>query len=33
MRNPYADNELKKQISINLNKSIVDYFKEMANKI
>lgn len=30
--NPYVDKELKKQISIKLNSTTIDYFKEMALK-
>ncbi|MDO4672219.1 MAG: hypothetical protein Q4A76_04860 [Porphyromonadaceae bacterium] len=30
--NPYVDKNLKKQISINLNNSTIDYFKKMAEK-
>lgn len=32
IRNPYVDKNLKKQISININNSTIEYFKEMAEK-
>lgn len=32
IKNPYIDREMKKQISIKLNASTIEYFKEMANK-
>ncbi|EJP6545165.1 antitoxin [Campylobacter upsaliensis] len=32
IRNPYVDKNLKKQISINLNNSTINYFKEMAKE-
>lgn len=32
IKNPYIDREMKKQISIKLNTSTIEYFKEMANK-
>ncbi|WP_086253718.1 MULTISPECIES: BrnA antitoxin family protein [Campylobacter] len=30
IRNPYADKTLKRQVTINLNGNVIDYFKEMA---
>ncbi|WP_249932509.1 antitoxin [Campylobacter mucosalis] len=32
IRNPYVDKSLKRQITINLNGKVIDYFKEMADK-
>ncbi|WP_286005752.1 antitoxin [Campylobacter avium] len=32
MRNPYVDKDLKKQITIKLNSTTVDYFKEMSKR-
>ena len=29
-RNPYVDKTLKRQVTINLNGNVIDYFKEMA---
>lgn len=30
IKNPYVDKELKKQISININSSTIEYFKMLA---
>lgn len=30
IRNPYVDKTLKRQVTINLNGNVIDYFKEMA---
>lgn len=30
--NPYVDKNLKKQITINLNGKVIDYFKQMSEK-
>lgn len=32
IKNPYVDKELKKQISININSSTIDYFKTLATE-
>lgn len=32
IRNPYVDKNLKKQITINLNGKVIDYFKQMSEK-
>ncbi|MCR6571803.1 BrnA antitoxin family protein [Campylobacter insulaenigrae] len=32
IRNPYVNKESKRQITINLNSNVIDYFKEMAKK-
>lgn len=32
VRNPYVDKDLKKQITIKLNSTTVDYFKEMSKR-
>lgn len=32
IRNPYVDKNLRRQITINLNGKIIDYFKDMANR-
>lgn len=32
IRNPYVDKNLKRQITINLNGKVIDYFKEMSEK-
>ena len=32
VKNPYVDKEMKKQISINLNNSTIEYFKKMADR-
>ena len=32
IKNPYIDQGLKKQITINLNAKVLDYFKDMAEK-
>ncbi|MCR6570396.1 BrnA antitoxin family protein [Campylobacter insulaenigrae] len=32
IRNPYVNKESKRQITINLNGNVIDYFKEMAKK-
>lgn len=32
VRNPYVDKNLKKQITIKLNSTTVDYFKEMSKR-
>ena len=32
IKNPYFDKSLKRQITINLNAKVLDYFKEMAEK-
>ncbi len=32
IRNPYIDKTLKRQVTINLNGEIIDYFKEMASR-
>lgn len=31
-KNPYIDKNLKKQITINLNGKVIDYFKQMSEK-
>ena len=30
-RNPYVKKKMKKQISINIDEDVIDYFKDMAN--
>lgn len=30
IRNPYVDKTLKRQVTINLNGNVIDYFKNMA---
>lgn len=30
IKNPYVDKTLKRQVTINLNGNVIDYFKEMA---
>lgn len=32
IKNPYVDKTLKRQVTINLNGKIIDYFKDMANR-
>lgn len=32
IRNPYVDKNLRRQVTINLNGKIIDYFKDMANR-
>lgn len=32
IRNPYIDKTLKRQVTINLNGNVIDYFKDMANR-
>lgn len=32
IRNSYVDKNLKRQITINLNGKVIDYFKEMSEK-
>lgn len=32
IRNPYVDKNLKRQITININGNVIDYFKDMADK-